>query len=314
MVFINGLGEDGENSDGIPSSGAGGGWRGGIKGKTLGITSSESDSYKAVASSGSSYIAGYSECSKYGEIKFKNAKMTIGVQSNNGKIIITSVFNCSSNCAACSNSITCTQCKDNYLLRDGSCYLNCISGYIKVDNKCQKCTSPCKTCSTSVKKCLSCIDQYVLAGTECKTECPVGFYKTGQKCSKCNDSCKSCQYKSTNCTECSENYTLYNNECIAKCPEGYIKTEKNECSQCDSTCKTCFPTPFDCTSCQENFFLHDGKCISSCPLGFFGENGHCSDCKAPCETCNSKDICLTCVEGFHLSDGKCVFGWKNSIW
>lgn len=311
---ITGVGEDGEDGGGIPSSGAGGGWRGGIKGETLGKFANEDESYKAVASSGSSYIAGHNKCSKYGEIEFKSTKMTIGVKEHNGTIKITSVFNCSSNCVACSSSTKCTQCKNNYLLRDGACYLSCISGYIKVGNKCQKCSFPCKTCSTSVSKCLSCNDSYVLVGTECKTECPVGFYKVGKKCSKCDDTCKSCEYKSTNCTECSENYTLYNNECIAKCPEGYIKTELNECTQCDSTCKTCFPTSIDCTSCKENLFLHEGKCINPCPLGFFGENGHCSDCKAPCETCDSKDVCLTCVEGFHLSDGKCVFGWKISLW
>ena len=55
-----GEGAHGEDCSYIPSSGGGGGYYGGNKGEI--VTSDSSPYYKAVASSGSSYVAGYPDC------------------------------------------------------------------------------------------------------------------------------------------------------------------------------------------------------------------------------------------------------------
>ena len=56
---IFGIGADGENSKIVPSSGGGGGYYGGI---TIGPQIEEANYYKAVSSSGSSFISGYPGC------------------------------------------------------------------------------------------------------------------------------------------------------------------------------------------------------------------------------------------------------------
>lgn len=304
---ITGEGEDGDSENGIPGSGAGGGWRGGYKGVALARGTDEKDSYKAVASSGSSYISGYTGCTKYGEISFTQRNMTKGFHEGAGKIVITVNFNCSQNCISCTSGTSCTKCKTGYLLQNNLCVSKCSTGYIKVGSNCNKCTSPCKTCSTSVTACLSCENNYFLSGTKCVKECPIGFYanKKTSKCEQCDKSCELCESDPTKCTKCPSNYTLYNNSCYTQCPSGTTKIG-NSCQPCNSECKTCSSSSTKCTSCQPELFLHEEQCIEKCPPKFYENVDHCSDCKAPCETCDSKDHCITCVKGFNLFNGKCV--------
>ena len=90
----NGIGDNGDSSLHFPGSGAGGGWRGGKKTQEA---STESDSYIAVSSSGSSFISGYNGCINK-TIKFKEGVMTPGQHSGVGKIVIKININCSSDC------------------------------------------------------------------------------------------------------------------------------------------------------------------------------------------------------------------------
>lgn len=298
-----GIGEDGDPSLNFPGSGAGGGWRGGHKTQSV---DSRPDSYKAVSSSGSSFISGYNGCSNK-TIKFKEGVMTPGKRSGVGKIVISINFNCSDNCIACSSANVCTKCKANFVLHNNSCIKKCPAGYYNSSAKCYSCKSPCEKCSSS-SSCVSCIDGYFLNGTKCLKVCPDGFYaySSTKRCLQCNKACKLCN-SSMNCFACAENFILNNNKCISNCVEenGMVQVG-NTCQPCISSCKTCSPTPSNCTSCKEGFYLHENKCVIECPNKFFGENGVCVKCEPPCETCNSKEECVTCSEGYNLSNGKCV--------
>lgn len=301
----NGTGQNGDNSVSFPGSGAGGGWRGGFKTQAVDF---RIDSYKAVSTSGSSFISGYNGC-RNKSIIFKEGVMTAGKQSGVGKIIIKINFNCSNNCIGCSSADVCTKCKTDFVLHNNSCIKACPDGYYKSGSKCAECRPPCAKCSSSSISCNSCIDGYFLNGTKCLKVCPDGFYasSTSKKCLQCNKECKLCNSSSINCFACAENYTLNNNRCITKCIEtnGVVQVG-NTCQPCISSCKTCSPTPLDCTSCKEGFYLHENKCVIECPNKFFGENGTCVRCEPPCETCNSKEKCVTCSKGYRLSNGNCA--------
>lgn len=118
-----GTGENGKDSDYTPGSGAGGGWRGGAASShVFGLT--DSDSSKIVAASGSSYISGEPGCSPHPEITFSMKQMIIGNNEKDGKIVITTNFNCSENCFACSSEEVCTKCFDDYVLHNNACIPN----------------------------------------------------------------------------------------------------------------------------------------------------------------------------------------------
>ena len=96
-----GVGEDGHTFDFTPSSGAGGGYYGGVA-----VDGIDIPVYKAVSSSGSSYISGYEGCISNEKYVFYNAEIlhgnkeflnangekTIG-NKGNGAIVITLLYN-----------------------------------------------------------------------------------------------------------------------------------------------------------------------------------------------------------------------------
>lgn len=77
------------------------------------------------------------------------------------------------------NTEKCLQCKDNYVLYNNTCILNCPTGFVK--------------------------DKY-------RTHC---FNAT---CSNTIENCIECEHNSS-CTKCERGYFLHNNKCILKCPD-----------------------------------------------------------------------------------------------
>lgn len=304
---LTGNGESGDDNSGFPGSGAGSGWRGGHKTGSSSSFDSDTESWKCVSSSGSSYISGYADCIKHNEIVFTQGIMEVDFQVGNGSVVITTNFICPQNCYSCSSGDKCTQCKNGYVLENGQCKQNCSPGFNNVNNTCVQCKSPCKTCTISRDICQTCIDGYFLHGTECKKSCPDGFYqsKTDNKCLPCSQKCKICDSTADNCYVCADDFILYNNECISNCPTDTARSD-NTCQKCHSSCKTCSPTPTDCTSCEDGLNLFNGKCIEICPNKFYPYKGQCVECPSPCETCDSSNICFSCKENFYLYEGKCI--------
>ena len=95
-----GIGQDGHEHEYTPSSGAGGGYFGGVA--TDGI---RNPAYKAVSSSGSSYVSGFEGCTPHEKYVLKNITMHNGIQRflnvngtetfgnvGNGAIVITKIY------------------------------------------------------------------------------------------------------------------------------------------------------------------------------------------------------------------------------
>lgn len=86
-----------------------------------------------------------------------------------------------SSCESCDSNEACLDCKDNYFLKDGSCY---------------KCGRGCITC-TEMKTC---------------TICETGWYLTKEnRCAPCDSSCTACFGDRQTCSACIEGYWLDHN-------------------------------------------------------------------------------------------------------
>lgn len=46
----------------------------------------------------------------------------------------------------------------------------CIEGYVKIENKCIQCNSPCKNCSLDKDYCSSCIEGYYYSANKCPSK------------------------------------------------------------------------------------------------------------------------------------------------
>lgn len=111
----NGIGSGGNNAKWFPSSGAGGGYRGGSGGYA-----SDSNAAIAVSDSGSSYISGFPGCSNHPEILLDSGEMQIGVKEGNGYIQIDQEYKCPPNCTSCSGPFQCKICDSHYV-----CMMEC---------------------------------------------------------------------------------------------------------------------------------------------------------------------------------------------
>ena len=105
-------------------------------------------------------------------------------------------ISCSSNCLACVDTNTCTQCVSSvYSLSNGQCIpYNCLN---------------CQTCDTANNVCLNCTSPYFLSNKGCVAFCPNGQYgdnSTGQ-CAKCMANCLLC-FNATSCTQCATSYVF----------------------------------------------------------------------------------------------------------
>lgn len=295
----NGQGSSGNTAKYYPSSGGGGGYRGGLEG-----VASNSDPVGAVSDSGSSYISGFEGCTPNPEIIMDSGVMTPGVRDGNGYLQIDQVYECPENCISCSGPNQCKICDAQYRLYDGLCYSTCPVGSIDRSTYCEKCDSSCLDCSEIATNCTSCLEGFYLymgkcyakcpVGTfeydkECKENCPLGTYSKGPFCEECNISCKECADNPTKCTDCPDGKYLFNNECVDKCPERSVR-DGNKCL----------------SECGANQFLYLDMCFNQCPKGTFKKGIICEVCHSSCEECRgSPDMCIKCTEKMHLFNSKC---------
>lgn len=299
---INGQGSDGNTAKSYPSSGGGGGYRGGAEGFP-----SESDPIGAVSDSGSSYISGYPGCAPYPNITFEYPQMSVGLNYNDGRILIEAEYTCEWDCLKCYDNYKCLECKNGYILYDERCYSTCPSGTIHHPTYCEKCEESCYTCSGIPNNCTSCsYGYYYYEGKclkicpngyygydynrKCIEECPNGTYVDGSFCKYCNKPCSTCIDNPTKCTNCIVEKYLFNHQCVDECPERTVR-EGNKCI----------------TECPNNQFLYNQICYTTCPKGTYINGIICEDCSSDCTECEGDaSICTKCSHDMVLVNSSCI--------
>ena len=224
-------------------------------------------------------------------------------------------------CELCTNSEygSCTKCKENFKLIDGTCPCNdyacnicdtsfvgsncyfCDENYkINIQNQCV-CEDPnCEICDKN--GCLKCKSGFINHFTLCK---PIENYQ-----SNClDDNCIQCtnENEKYTCTECNEGYELVMGKCIK------LENIKNfSCSDSNYYPKFdgyCYPkcSGADCES--NNFFFNE--CTNKCLLCIKNDLYLYRDCKdesATIENCSvQKNIyeCSICNVGYYKIKGQC---------
>ena len=171
--------------------------------------------------------------------------MQTGVREGNGRVLITTYYECSYGCSDCSYGSKCTACRMNYYKYTDtnskiSCFATCPDGTKPNENDqtCINCSiSLCSKCQDSENTCTECQKGFRLYENKCLQDCPIGARDESTKCTKCNSNCDECPSDSNVCTKCSSTYKLYNNECLLNCPEGTAE-QKSQCINC--AVKNCF--------------------------------------------------------------------------
>jgi hypothetical protein len=144
---------------------------------------------------------------------------------------------CESPCATCEfTANTCTSCEldsGTPLLHKetSTCVEKCDLTFTPVNNVCEECESPCRTCFGAVDICTSCngdFDLLYLDGNICKTKCDLGWVgdtriDENYKCQKCEVAqCKVCNLEELDyCLECFEPFYIYEGQCVSECPTDY---------------------------------------------------------------------------------------------
>jgi hypothetical protein len=208
-------------------------------------------------------------------------------------------------CMTCSNTTYCTQCNDNYYVRQYK------TPYGRGEAECLPCSSsrPCGNCD-SILNCINC--DRVNGRLECSA-CETGYYVEKTQCVKPTQ-CPS------SCNNCDTNFI-----CNYDCKEGFAGFQCNY--KCLSNCKTC-TYQISCDSCKDGFYtdtcdtacnlnclgdipvcrMNDGYCLNGCTTGFWGEQ--CQErCSEHCRPdAHSVPLCLrngTCTHG-------CYIGYRGS--
>ena len=251
-----GVGGDGNDGRFIAGSGGGAGWRGGGGGSDK---TSDSESYKCVGNSGSSYVSGYYACTTSQYMTFSDIAMSGGQNEGNGKVIIESVFLCSDGCTSCTAANVCTKCYSNYFLykneNKATCVKNCPDGFIGFPGypECQPCKLPCAKCITDQTTCTGCIDGYHLLNNTCYKVCTVTWVGINGFCQKCDDNCHSCSETQKKCNSCRDGDFLDVDKCVNECPFGKTPIDNNYpnnvCIDCHQNCSTCGGTIENCLTC-----------------------------------------------------------------
>lgn len=88
------------------------------------------------------------------------------------------------------------------------------------------CTSPCKTCGSSITTCLSCLPApnqlLYLSNGQCLASCSDGTYPNSSNvCVQCVSPCANC-IDQTKCSSCIANYSLSGQSCIRSRPNYYF--------------------------------------------------------------------------------------------
>ena len=176
-----------------------------------------------------------------------------------GKYLDTASKSCMANCAMCTESYNCFQCKNKAILtrkaganeeatssKPDSCVTiqNCADGYLKEDH--------CELCNTGYTlKYGDCV--------KCPSTCATCYFTDYTKSSP--DKCTTCvaglMPKNGACVDPSSHYcdkfsTTYG--CL-KCKDGYYFDSNYDCKPCASTCKKCVNSATHCVECAENHYF-----------------------------------------------------------
>ena len=222
---------------------------------------------------------------------------------------------------------TCTKCRDDFSLIDGTCpcsdsgcalctsglaglYIceQCKEGYNNIDKNCVCNVNNCEQCA--VDGCKKCRSGYYY--NETLKEC---IKEDSENKIKCFDpGCDGCLSEEQGaCEYCKEGYLLKKGECLdltipvnGDCPENYYQSGKYCYEKCDGlTCNILigFRFPYFVLRCQENKCLvcigNDILIISECD-----NSNECSELEG-CLNCFTNDECLICQQGYYPLGGKC---------
>ncbi|KAL4456965.1 hypothetical protein ABPG74_014603 [Tetrahymena malaccensis] len=215
---------------------------------------------------------------------------------------------CPSECAICTDLLSCQKCNPSYFLEGSTCV--------------PQCTLP-KWGSQLTNTCVN--------------TCPIRTYGdiNQRVCKLCSQNCANCQ-DSQNCIDCFYPYFLNNsNQCVLLCPSNqFANRQLRICQNCDPSCKTCSGGDSQsCQSCQSGSYLYNGACYTICPNGTFSNgdycqascqigfypditNNACKKCDPGCLECYGKlfDNCITCQSGFALVNSQCVTTCPNGYY
>ena len=210
---------------------------------------------------------------------------------------------CNSDCYNCTNSLTCSICKDSHASPE-TLGCKCNSGYYNTSSltengSCLTCSSDCSTCTNS-STCSICKDSHSLAGAF-GCNCISGYYNTSSliengSCLQCSSDCSSCTNSST-CSICKDpNAIAKLNGCA--CLSGYYNdSSKNTCLSCNNSCSTC-DNPTTCLQCKDpNSQLINSECF--CKDFFEIKQSVCVECTKiwnnTTKTCNCPNLCTDCL-------------------
>ncbi|KAL4438375.1 hypothetical protein ABPG74_009414 [Tetrahymena malaccensis] len=172
---------------------------------------------------------------------------------------------CHISCLTCSGiSTNCTSCYYGFTKdpKTGLCVdiapICKDDEYFDVNNSCQKCSSPCASCSYFPTRCSSCISGYKYNNERhsCEVVCQPGQYiDRDQKCKACSAPCETCEYYNNRCLSCISGYTYNNYYC-----QQNAKSNLRGCHESCNTCKKAMD-PRSCDSCREGYELKSGSCL-----------------------------------------------------
>ena len=222
---------------------------------------------------------------------------------------------------------TCTKCRDDFRLIDGTCPCSssdcalCTTGLAGL-NICEQCKdgyySSDKNCFCEVSNCEQCAPDGCL-------KCEAGYYynETSKECLKeteenkiqCNDSnCDGCFSEEKGaCKSCKEGYDLKKGECLelvkadnGNCPGNSYANGKYCYERCNGIpCNTLagIQWPYFIFTCPDNNCL---VCVGN-NLLIFSECDNSEVCSEldGCLNCLTRDECLICQQGYYLLGGKC---------
>ena len=256
-----------------------------------------------------------------------------------------------STCKCCNNDLgKCTECKDNFYLKDeydGVCYdqTSIEENYYldKSEKKYKKCAEDvCKTCfGPTNTECYSCYDGYFLLDNNCSNKCSVGYAFSFNN--KCLESCPIYTFQNENsdnktCDNCKDDGKyLKNGICVNSIEDGYYVANKryNYLDKCYDSCLNCSRSGnslnHNCDICKTNYYkLEDNTkmCFKYDEIveGYKFETDIFKKCYETCGTCsdiNGNDIdnkCLTCKTNYekdsYISTNcvlKCDKNWFKNL-
>jgi hypothetical protein len=205
-----------------------------------------------------------------------------------------------SNAVRCLDSMTPTQCKDDYdAVLTNRYYLLSVSCVSNV-NSCRRVTS-------IAGDCVSCYTGYYLSGSNVCVQCPF----TG--CAPANTSVVT---NVCTCTACLSGYRLNGVAC-------QVCTTAN--------CDLCAAAAATCTQCKTGFYLSGAVCAATtltgckvasavatcitCNDGYYlGSDATCYLCETNCNKCTGKYVCTSCAVGYYLvGQGNCYAYSSNCL-